>query len=185
MQLGPGSRSAWASGSGSMRLSITKDNQPPTDLSRNKFSMLNTQDSGPASIGGYPMQPPTHEMSFDTRRGPPGGSSRSMGMPGRGSRGPSADERKRAVEAVRQTTKPNGPLARDHVEVGGPAASMMGPPMPGRPVPEKISEVNYVLEQSKQLRGLPDRSTAEVEKQAKLLLDEFLNDGNEKVNIFV
>ena len=181
MQLGPGSRSAWASGSGSMRLSRTKEDQPPTDLSRNKFStLLNTQDSGPASIGGYPMQPPSHDSPFDARRG---GSSRSMGMPGRGSRGPSADERKRAVEAVRQTTKPNGPSARDHVEAGGPAASMMGPPMIGRPIPEAINEVNCVLEQSKLLRGRPDRSTADVEKQAKLLLDEFLNDGNEKVNI--
>jgi hypothetical protein len=50
-------------------------------------------------------------------------------------------------------------------------------------VPETIGEVNRVLEQSKQLRGKPDKSLAEIEKQSKLLLDEFLQNGNEQVNV--
>jgi hypothetical protein len=59
----------------------------------------------------------------------------------------------------------------------------MGPSASGRPVPETIGEVNRVLEQSKQLRGKPDKSLAEIEKQSKLLLDEFLQNGNEQVNV--
>ena len=89
----------------------------------------------------------------------------------------SADDRK--VDASRQT-RVNGP--RDHAEAAGPAASM-GPSASGRPVPETIWEVNRVLEQSKQLRGKPDKSLAEIEKQSKLLLDEFLQNGNEQVNV--
>jgi hypothetical protein len=178
MQLGPGSRSAWASSSSSMRLTRTKEEPAVVDLSRNKFSMLNMQDSGPASISGYPSQPPSHDSGYDSLRTQTGGPSRSMYLPGRGTRGTSADDRK--VDASRQT-RVNRP--RDHAEAAGPAASM-GPSASGRPVPETIWEVNRVLEQSKQLRGKPDKSLAEIEKQSKLLLDEFLQNGNEQVNVF-
>ena len=139
--------------------------------------MLNEQDSGPASIGGYPSQPPSHNSGFDSQRAQAGGPSRSMGVPGRSSRGPSADDRR--ADPVRQA-RTNGP--RGHAEAAGPAASM-GPSASGRPVPETIGEVNRVLEQSKQLRGKPDKSAAEIEKQSKLLLDEFLNNGNEQVGL--
>jgi hypothetical protein len=104
-----------------------------------------------------------------------------MGMPGSGSRGPSVEsERKRAVEAVlQQSTKANGPPLRDH-EVGGPAASL-GLPSAGRPVPDTLSDANLVIEQANLLKGKPDMPDQEIQKQAKLLLEEFLNDENEKV----
>jgi hypothetical protein len=43
--------------------------------------------------------------------------------------------------------------------------------------------VNEVLEQTKQLRGKPDMKPEEIEKHSKLLLDEFLHDGDEKVSL--
>lgn len=42
--------------------------------------------------------------------------------------------------------------------------------------------MNEVLEQTKQLRGKPDMKPEEIEKHSKLLLDEFLHDGDEKVS---
>ena len=42
--------------------------------------------------------------------------------------------------------------------------------------------MNEVIEQTKQLRGKPDLNPEEIEKHSKLLLDEFLHDGDEKVN---
>ena len=147
---------------------------------RNKYAMLNTQDSGPASLGGYSsMPPPSMDGGYDSRRAG-GGPSRSMGMPGRGSRGPSADaEKKRAVEAVRQSSKPAGPQ-RDHAEVPGMAVSM-GPPPTARPVPDNPKEATYIVEQSRLLRGKPDMKEAEIEKKSNLLLKEYLNNENEKV----
>ena len=144
--------------------------------------MPGQNDTGPSSLGGgYPsMPPPSHDNRYEPRRSV-GGSSRSMGMPGSGSRGPSVEsERKRAVEAVlQQSTKANGPPSRDH-EVGGPAASV-GLPSAGRPVPDTLSDANLVIEQANLLNGKPDLSNLEIEKQARLLLEEFLNDENEKV----
>jgi hypothetical protein len=147
---------------------------------RNKYSMLNTYDSGPSSLqGGYQSSgPQSLDSGYDSRR-MGGGSSRSMIVTGRGSRGPSAepDRNRSGAEAVRPTPRTNGP--RDH-EVGGPAASL-GPQASGRPVPGTIKEVNLVVEQAKLLNGKPDMSNTQIEKQAKLLLDEYLNDENEKV----
>ena len=164
-----------------MRLSRTKE-EPAPEVSRGRFYMPGQNDSGPSSLGGgYPgMPPPSHDNRYEPRR-LAGGSSRSMGMPGSGSRGPSVEsERKRAVEAVlQQSTKANGPPPRDH-EAGGPAASMGVPPA-GRPVPDTLSDANLVIEQANLLNGKPDLSRQEIEKQAKLLLAEFLNDENEKV----
>ena len=173
MQFGP-SHSRWASGSSSMRLARSKEDSGP-EISRNKFSAL--ADSGPASIGGYPMQPPSLDSGLRAMN--LGGPSRSVGLPSRGSRGPSVEsERARALEAVKQTTRPNG---RDHAEVGGPAMSL-GPLPPGRPAPESLSEASMLLEQVKQLKGKPDMTEDEVAHQAKLLLDEFLHEGNEQVS---
>ena len=173
MQFGP-SRSPWAHGSSSMRLSRTKEDSMP-EISRNKFSMPNQNDSGPASIGGYPMQPPSHDAGF---RAYSSGPSRSVGLPDRGSRGPSVDSgRRRAVEPIKQSTRPNG---REHAEVGGQPMSI-GPLTIGRPAADTISEVNAPREQAKQLRGKHDMDADKIGKQAKLLLDEFLHEGNEQV----
>ena len=157
MQFGP-SRSPWAHGSSSMRLSRTKEDSMP-EISRNKFSMPNQNDSGPASIGGYPMQPPSLDAGF---RAYSSGPSRSVGLPDRGSRGPSVDSgRRRAVEPIK-------PMS-------------IGPLTIGRPAADTISEVNAPREQAKQLRGKHDMDADKIGKQAKLLLDEFLHEGNEQV----
>ena len=149
---------------------------------RNKYAMLNTQDSGPASLGGYSsMPPPSMDSGYDSRRAG-GGPSRSMGMPGRSSRGPSADaEKKRAVEAVRQSSKPNGPQ-REHGDVG--MAVSMGPPLTARPVPDNPKDATYIMEQARHLKGKPDLKKEEIEKKANLLLKEYLNNENEKVTRF-
>ena len=149
---------------------------------RNKYAMLNTQDSGPASLGGSSsIPPPSMDSGYDSRRAG-GGPSRSMGMPGRSSRGPSADaEKKRAVEAVRQSSKPNGPQ-REHGDVG--MAVSMGPPLTARPVPDNPKDATYIMEQARHLKGKPDLKKEEIEKKANLLLKEYLNNENEKVTRF-
>lgn len=159
IQLGPGStRSNWGQGSGSMRLSRNKEDPMPNT---NKFAMLH-QDSGPASISGYPSVPPPQmdNSGYDPRRSGVG-PSRSMGMPGRGSRGPSVEtERKRAVEAVRFNSKPNGPASmRDFSE-------------------SSVSRVHHVDEAEAQkglFKGPLEMSVEDAEKQSRLLLDEYLS----------
>jgi len=146
------------------------------EISRNKYSVL-TSDSGPASISGYPMQPPSQDSGHHPMAG--GGFSRSVCLPSRPSRGPSAEsERYRAVEAVKQSTRPNG---RDHVEVGGPAMSL-GPLPAGRPVPDSIGEASLLMEQAKLLKGKSDMKREVIEKKGRNFLDEFLHGGTEKVN---
>jgi hypothetical protein len=154
---------------------------PQLELSKNKYSMPNTQDSGPSSLGGYPMQQPqSMDGGYDYRRLQVGGPSRSVGLPSRGSRGPSAEsERMRAREAVK-LTKPNGPLPRDHAEVGGPATSVGHSPA-GLPVPNNKSEASLMLVQSNKLKGKRD-SKEKVDKHSVNLLDEFLNNGNVQVS---
>ena len=162
-----------------MRLSRTKEDSLPD--TKNKFAMLNQHESsGPSSLGYQSTPPPPLDSGYDSRR-TAGGPSRSMGVPGRSSRGASEEsDRKRDFGNLRP--KANGPTQRgEHHDVGGPAVSMMAPQSASRPVPGNIHEVNYVLEQSKLLRGKPDLKPAEVDNQAKQLLDEFLNDKNEKV----
>ena len=161
-----------------MRLSRTKEDSIPD--TKNKFAMLNQHESsGPSSYQS--MQPPSLDSGYDSRR-TGGGPSRSMGVPGRSSRGASEEpDRKRDFGNLRSRNV--GPPQRDHHEVGGPAVSMMAPQSASRPVPGNIHEVNYVLEQSKLLRGHPDLNPTELENQAKQLLDEFLNDRNEMVNV--
>ena len=85
-------------------------------------------------------------------------------------------DRNRAIEAVRNQ------LHNDAMSAAGPSASV-GPRAPGlgRPVPENLAQANEVLEQTRQLRGKPDLSRDDVEKEAKSLLAEFLNNENEKV----
>lgn len=166
IQLGP-SRSAWTSGSSSMRLGRPKEE--PVQETRNKFSMLSTHDTGPSSLGPYQMQAP----SFDSGRPPTGGPSRSIGVPGRGSRGPSAEtDRRRGYDG-----RPQAKMS----EASGPTASL-GPNMYGRrPQPETRSEAGDVLEQTRKLKGKADMSPSEVENQSKLLLDEYLHEGSEQV----
>ena len=161
-----------------MRLSRTKEDSIPD--TKNKFAMLNQHESsGPSSYQS--MQPPSLDSGYDSRR-TGGGPSRSMGVPGRSSRGASEEpDRKRDFGNLRSRNV--GPPQRDHHEVGGPAVSMMAPQSASRPVPGNIHEVNYVLEQSKLLRGHPDLNPTELENQAKQLLDEFLNDRSEMVKV--
>jgi hypothetical protein len=45
-----------------------------------------------------------------------------------------------------------------------------------------MNEVSDVLEQCKLLRGNADMTDAAVERNAKLLIEEYLNDGIEKVH---
>ena len=138
--------------------------EPAQELTRNKLSMLNNQD------GGYSMPPPP----FDTGRPPPGGPSRSIGVPGRSSRGPSVEnERRRAFD----------PRPQKMSEVGGPTMSL-GPNIHGRHVPETRSEANEMLEQTQKLKGKCDMSDVEIENQSKMLLEEFLSAGNETVIVY-
>ena len=165
IQLGP-SRSAWTSGSSSMRLGRPKEE--PVQETRNKFSMLSTHDTGTSGLGSYQMAPP----SFDSGRLPPGGPSRSIGVPGRSSRGPSAEtDRRRGYDG-----RPPAKMS----EASGPTASL-GPNKYGRAGPENRNEAFEMLEQTKKLKGKADMSLVEVENQSRLLLDEFLHEGNEQV----
>jgi hypothetical protein len=65
-------------------------------------------------------------------------------------------------------------------EIGGPTMSL-GPQVHGHPVPDKMCEVNYVLEQTKQLKGKPDMSSERVKNQAVLLRDEIISNGSVQV----
>lgn len=137
---------------------------------RNKFSMLND--------GGISDSSREHsEDRSETRRDRvAGGPSRSM-MVLPASRESSIDaERQRALEAVRQTFKANAAAA------GGPSASV-GHPNRSRPVPENLAEAREDIEQAKQLKGMKDLSPDKIEQYARLLVDEFLHDGNESVSL--
>ncbi len=96
-------------------------------------------------------------------------------------RGPSMEaERTRALEDVRLHLKAHH--HKDGGIAGGPSASL-GPKAWNRPVPESMAQVNDVLEQTRQLRGKPNMKSDEVEKQSKSLLEEYLNNNSEKVNM--
>ena len=86
-------------------------------------------------------------------------------------------DRNRAIEAVRNQ------LHSDALSAAGPSASV-GPRAAalGHPVPQSLAQANEVIEQTRQLRGKHDLSRNDIEKEAKSLLAEFLNNENEKVN---
>ena len=132
IQLGPGTRSGWAQGSGSQRLS--RKEEPPMPGVRNMFDMLNL------GLDGVSDSSREHsEDRYDSRRG--GGPSRSMVLPSRESRESSKEnDRLRAIEAVRFNLKANHVQPHKDALAGGPTASM-GPPSWGRPVPENRAQV--------------------------------------------
>lgn len=115
------------------------------------------------------MPPPP----FESGRTPAGGPSRSIGVPGRSSRGPSVENDRR------RTFDPRPPSKMP--EAAGPTMSL-GPNIHGRHVPDSRSEASDMLEQTRKLKGKCDMSTGEIENQSKMLLEEFLHEGSETVS---
>ena len=132
------------------------------------FSMLNE--------GGISDSSREHsEDRFETRQRATGGPSRSMILPSReSSRG---NERSRAIEAVRQSLKSNKEAT---ALASGPSASV-GHPNRSRPVPETLAEARDDIEQATKLKGKKDLTEDEIENYAKLVMAEYLHDGDEKV----
>jgi DNA-binding helix-hairpin-helix protein with protein kinase domain len=152
---------------------LSRKEETVTGGLRNKFSMLND--------GGISDSSREHseDRSSESRRDRiAGGPSRSM-MVLPASREASIDaERQRALEAVRQTFKANAAVA------GGSSASV-GHLNRSRPVPENLAEAREDIEQAKQLKGKKDLTPDKIEQYARLLVDEYLHDGNETVSILL
>jgi translation initiation factor 4G len=186
---GPGNRgggfNSWGKGSGSAaRPSSSQTKQPEMDSNRNRFAIMQQQ------------PPPTSAGSDGGRRG----YSQSMGAPARSnSRGSSTDERRNAVQAVRDInngtvgagSRPEAsesrtlgstanPPGSNQQVVGGPSVSMDGAEVPTTlPIPSTLSEAEMIAEQTKQLKGPRDQSEELLQRKAKSILSEYLENCDE------
>jgi translation initiation factor 4G len=167
MQLGPGSKNqqftAWGKGSAGTRLSQTKE-----DAQKNRFAAFSSSST---------EQAPSSSADSDLSRR---GASRSMGMSD--SRGASADERQRALQAV-MTMAGSGtasPAARGFSAAVSASTAQAAPPTGDAPARAPSAE-EAAHAQAAQLKGQPDLSEEEVEKLAKPLLDEFIHNCDVKV----
>jgi hypothetical protein len=142
--------SSWGKGSAGSRLSQTKEET----THKNRFEAF----SGPSE----PSEPASSSTSFDSSRR---GASRSVGNPGRSSRGPSADERRAAVEAVMGMAGKMPVPAQP--QSAAPASVMQKPSA-------NISDEKAAVIQA-EFKGQPSLSSEAVEKAVKPLFEEFLN----------